>query len=229
MKQLVGVDFSVIDHTSDGASSHNRIIAHLGCPEHSESQVAKEVQTRMLLEGAEGSFITFIDSRQGAETLAIAVQKELENPAVAPYRAGLNADDRRRIEAQLRTGKIRGVVSTAALELGIDIPRLTVGLNIGLPSSRKSYRQRIGRIGRNGPGAFVIIGPADTFRRFGSSLREYHETSVEPSYLYLDNRFMHFAHARCLAEERDSLKAPRSLPKVSWPSDFETIYPQARP
>ena len=229
MHKLIGVDFSVVDHSDDGAPSYDRIVAHIGCPPTSESLVAKEIQTRLLLDAEEGSFITFIDSRQGAETLAIAVQKELEDPQVAPYRAGLKADDRRRIETQLRNGKIRGVVSTAALELGIDIPRLTVGLNIGLPFSRKSYRQRIGRVGRSGPGAFVIIGPADTFSKFGSSLEEYHKMSVEPSYLYLDNRFMQFAHARCLAEERDSLKAPRSLPRLSWPSDFEAVYPQARP
>ena len=45
--------------------------------------------------------------------------------------------------------------------------------------------------------------------------------SVEPSYLYLDNRFMQFAHGRCLADERDALAAPASLPtRVRWPSHF---------
>ncbi len=227
MEQLVGTRFTAVDHTDDGAPSYGRIIAHIEAPEGGETKIAKAIQEFLLSEGKEGSFITFIDSRQGAESLAIAIQKELEASKVTPYRAGLAAENRRRIEEQLRTGRIRGVVSTTALELGIDIPRLAVGLNIGLPPSRKSYRQRIGRIGRSGPGAFVLIGPADTFNRFGYSLKEYHDMSVEPSYLYLDNRFMQFAQARCLAEERIAVEAPRGLPSLQWPHDFADIYPQA--
>ena len=233
LKRLTGTDFSVVDHTTDGAPTHLRVIVHIVCAEKDASQIAREIQTRLLTEATQGSFITFIDSRQGAEALAMDVHRSLEQLTaasnVAPYRAGLSAENRRRIEAGLRNGSFQGVVSTAALELGIDIPRLTVGLNIGLPLSRKSYRQRLGRIGRGGPGAFVMIGPADMFSKFGASLREYDAMSVEPSYLYLDNRFMQFAQARCLSEERDSLKAPSRLPDLQWPSEFEEIYSQARP
>ncbi len=234
LKQITGMDFSVINHDDDGAPHHERIVAHIASPEGEELHIAKELQRRVLSGGSEGSFITFVDSRKGVETLAIATQEEVEeltqDPEVAPYRAGFTPHERRHIEDRLRSGHLRGVVSTSALELGIDLPSLSVGFNIGIPSTRKAYRQRLGRVGRSGPGGFIIIGPPDAFRRYGTSFREYHEMSVEPSHMYLDNRFMQFAHGRCLAVEREALAAPARLPtRIQWPSGFGEIYQAARP
>ena len=230
MKMLTGAEFSVVDHAEDGSERYDRVVAHIASPEGDELAALKEVHRRLLSEGKDGQFITFVDSRKGVESLAIATADLFENPAVVSYRAGFDQKERRIIENQIRTGKRRGVVSTSALELGIDFPHLRVGLNAGVPSSRKAYRQRLGRVGRRAPGAFVVIGPEDAFRRFGMSFREYHEMSVEPSYLYLDNRFMQFAHGRCLAEERESIDAPASLPgHMNWPKDFGDNYKAARP
>ena len=118
-----------------------------------------------------------------------------------PYRSGYEARDRSNIEHAPREGHLRGVVSTSALELGIDIPHFAVGLNIGVPVTRKSFRQRLGRVGRQRPGSFAVVAEPYAFARYGSTLAEYYAKSVEPSYLCLRNRFMQFAHARCLAEE----------------------------
>ena len=223
-----------MDGDSDGAPRYERIVAHIAAPEGDELSIARELQGRLLADGTEGGFITFVDSRKGVETLAMATEQDvsplLGSTAVVSYRAGFDPEDRRRIEDQLRTGVRRGVVSTSALELGIDFQTLRAGLNAGVPPTRKQYRQRLGRVGRNGPGAFVVIGPPDAFRRYGTSFEEYHGMSVEPSYLYLDNRFMQFAHGRCLADERDALAAPASLPAhVRWPVGFGEIYRAARP
>ena len=234
MKRLTGVEFSVVSHESDGAPRYDRVVAHVACQEGTERSIARDLQHRVLADGTDGGFITFVDSRKGVETLAMATEEDvadlLDDNAVASYRAGFDPEDRRRIEEQLRDGILRGVVSTSALELGIDFPHLRVGFNAGMPPTRKAYRQRLGRVGRNGPGAFVVIGPPDAFRRYGTSFREYHDMSVEPSYLYLDNRFMQFAHGRCLADEREALAAPASLPThVRWPSGFGDVYKAARP
>ena len=234
LHRLTGADFSVVDHNDDGAPLYDRLVAHVVAPEGSEFAVTTEIQTHLLTKGTEGNFITFIDSRKGVEQLVIDTRAEIEaltnDKSVTPYRAGFSAHERRVTENGLRNGSIKGVVSTSALELGIDIPHLAVGINVGLPASRKSYRQRIGRTGRNGPGVFIVVGPADLFARFGTSLEEYHGMSVEDSYLYLDNRFMQFAHARCLADEMEALRAPQDLPKdIEWPEDFEVIYKAARP
>ena len=234
MKLLTGADFLVIGQESDGAPQHDRVIAHIASPEGDELSVARALQRRVLADRTDGGFITFVDSRKGVETLAIFTERDIaeltDEQAIASYRAGLDPDERRRIESQLRNGILRGVVSTSALEMGIDFPTLRVGFNLGVPQTRKAYRQRLGRVGRNGPGAFVVIGPPDAFRRFGTSLREYHDMSVEPSYLYLDNRFMQFAHGRCLADEREATSAPADLPaRIGWPAGFGDRYKAARP
>lgn len=239
MKQLTGADFSVVDHNADGARQHGRIVAHIACPEREEIQVVKGLLDRVLAEGSDGGFITFLDSRKGVEGLAMATRGKSNNDDmgglladtdVLPYRAGYDAEDRRQIEQKLQSGKLRGVVSTSALELGIDIPHLRVGFNVGVPGTRKAYRQRLGRVGRNGPGAFVVVTSQQEFRRYGTTFREYHEMSVEPSYLYLDNRFMQFAHGRCLALELEALGASSRVPtRIAWPPGFKDSYSAARP
>lgn len=234
LKKLTGQSFRVIDDQSDGAPRHERFVAHVASEDGDEALAAEELQRVLLAADSDGGFITFHDSRKGVEQLANRSTTDdnvvIGDAEVLPYRAGYHSEDRQRIEARLKSGKLRGVVSTSALELGIDLPHLRVGFNIGVPATRKAYRQRLGRVGRRAPGAFVIIAPTDAFRRFGTSFREYHDMSVEPSYLYLDNRFMQFAHSRCLADELDALGASSSLPvRVGWPSGFREAYAAARP
>ena len=239
MQQLTGSEFSVVDHEADGARQYERLVAHVACQVGEEFQVAKALHDRVLRDGRNGGFITFLDSRKGVEGLAMASRGEkskqelgelLGDADVLPYRAGYDANDRQQIEQRLRSGSLRGVVSTSALELGIDIPHLRVGFNIGVPGTRKAYRQRLGRVGRNGPGVFVIIAPQHAFSGYGTTFREYHDMSVEPSYLYLDNRFMQFAHGRCLAVELESLGVPSSTPRrVAWPRGFNYMHAAARP
>jgi len=123
------------------------------------------------------------------------------------------------------------VVSTPALELGIDISSFLLGLNVGVPQSKKAFRQRIGRVGRASPGAFAVIAPRHAFTRFGSSFSDYFAGSVEPSHLYLDNRFIQFAQARCLMDESEGLGSDTKEPPpgVSWPDTFGKIFDLAKP
>ena len=239
LKQLTGSEFTVVDHEADGARRYERLVAHVACPVGEEFQIAKALHDCVLRDGSNGGFITFLDSRKGVEGLAMASSDEKSKPElgellaeadVLPYRAGYDVEDRRQIEQRLQSGSVRGIVSTSALELGIDIPHLRVGFNIGVPGTRKAYRQRLGRIGRNGPGAFVVIASQHAFSGYGTTFREYHEMSVEPSYLYLDNRFMQFAHGRCLSVELESLGASPSTPRrVAWPRGFIDMHVAARP
>ena len=171
-------------------------------------------------------FISFVDSRQGVERIV----RELDKENVKPYRSGYEVSDRAAIERTLRNGTLQGVVSTSALELGIDIADMDIGINLGVPQSRKSFRQRLGRIGRRSPGIFLVVAPANAFTKFGEGLAKYYEGSVEPSYLYLGNRFVQFAHARCLRDEAEALgrtsdEAPGG---VNWPEGFPDILKVAR-
>lgn len=219
---------------TDGAPHSEIMCAHIVAPEGEELGLAKSLQRKFLTDSNAGGFITFIDSRMSVEWLAQSSQSELSgllgDDAVMPYRAGYSNEDRERIEKQLQSGKLRGVVTTSALELGINLPHLVAGINLGVPATRKAYRQRLGRVGRSSPGAFFIIGASDVFRRFGTTFREYHEMSVEESYLYLDNRFMQFAHARCLVDELEALGAKEALPAPKmWPTGFGGAFEAAKP
>lgn len=234
MKHLTGKNFTVVDDEQDGSPQHDRLIAHIACPDGEEVHIAKKIHASLLQDDQEGAFITFLDSRKGVETLAmasgVAQPEDIATADVLPYRAGYDAKDRSAIEERLKQGNLRGIVSTSALELGIDIHHLQVGINVGVPSTRKSYRQRLGRVGRDSAGAFLVVAPQQAFRSFGTSFQEYHKISVEPSYLYLENRFMQFAHGRCLATEQESLDAPLSTPRhVAWPRGFKEMYAAARP
>ena len=237
LKRLTGAEFAAITHEKDGAPQYERLVAHVACPEGKESDTAKSVREILLRKGRDGSFITFVDSRKGVEILAKRnggmkdEKNALITAEVLPYRAGYESADRKAIERRLRDGTLRGVVSTSALELGIDIPSLRVGINLGVPATRKAYRQRLGRVGRRGPGVFVVIAPHNVFQMYGTSFHEYHKMSVEPSYLYLDNRFMQFAHARCLAVELESLGAPSTTPTRVFAclTRFRDVHKMARP
>ena len=228
LNALTGLQFETVGEEDDGAPRHKRTVVHIAAANHTEAEVADSMH-RALVESTDGSFITFVDSRQGAERLAVRTGND---SLVKPYRSGYEPSDRSSIEQALREGHLRGVVSTSALELGIDIPHFAVGLNVGVPVTRKSFRQRLGRVGRQRPGGFGLVAEPYAFKRFGSTLAEYYTRSVEPSYLYLGNRFVQFAHARCLAEELEMLGVPgrKALPAaVAWPDGFADVFEFAYP
>ena len=227
LRALTGLDFTVIDESKDGSPQHERSLLHVACSPDDSQKIVGDLQREILEASDSGSFITFMDSRQGVERLAAEAEHDLVNP----YRSGYESEDRAAIEQALRNGRLRGVVATSALELGIDIPHFAVGLNLELPNSRKAFRQRLGRVGRSTAGAFAVVAEPNAFLRYGSSLDDYYRGSVEPSHLYLDNRFVHFAHAKCLADELDMLGVKgRSVPpgNIDWPAGFEDVYEFAR-
>ncbi|MDR1636548.1 MAG: DEAD/DEAH box helicase [Treponema sp.] len=101
--------------------------------------------------------ILFAHSRIKTEVAASYVNEDLKNIftdnsriRVEAYRGGLLPNERREIERGLREGKIRGVVSTNALELGIDIGGLDASVVAGFPGSFNSFWQQAGRAGRRG-------------------------------------------------------------------------------
>ncbi len=228
LENLTGVRFKVVDESVNGAPRSPRRILHIegqGSGREGESAMAAIVSG--ICDMAERHrFISFVDSRQGVERIVRLV----DNPGVKPYRSGFEIGDRATIERTLRNGVLNGVVSTSALELGIDISDMDIGVNLGVPQSRKGFRQRLGRVGRVMPGVFLVIAPANAFTRFGETLASYYESSVEPSYLYLGNRFVQFAHARCLRDEMESLgRNPEEMPAgIQWPEGFSNILKFAR-
>lgn len=106
--------------------------------------------------------IFFCNRRTSVEVLTrylkeAAPRLGLQESEIRGYRGGYLPDLRRAIEAGLKDGTVKVVVSTNALELGIDIGRLDVAVLVGYPGSQASFWQRVGRVGRRGNTSLALL------------------------------------------------------------------------
>jgi DEAD/DEAH box helicase domain-containing protein len=120
---------------------------------------------------------------------------------ILPYRAGYEAEDRVDIQRALARGQLAGVVSTSALELGLDIGDIDLIVLLNVPPSVKALWQRLGRTGRKRPGVCLILDPRKSLKARKSRLSQLLQLPPEPSWLYLDNRYLQYANALCAALE----------------------------
>lgn len=101
--------------------------------------------------------IVFAPYRIMVELLLTYLRREAGKARVEGYRGGYLPTERRTIERDLRSGAITGVVTTNALELGIDIGSLDVSIMCGYPGTVASTRQQSGRAGRKGDVSLSIL------------------------------------------------------------------------
>ena len=103
--------------------------------------------------------IVYTQSRKMAELISLWADKEGGQFAhlISPYRAGYLPEERRAIEQRLVNGELLAVISTSALELGIDIGDLDICILVGYPGTIISTWQRSGRVGRSGQDAAIIL------------------------------------------------------------------------
>ncbi len=117
--------------------------------------------TGLLEHGAQ--VLAFTKSRVAAELVYRYARERLartspgSESSIRPYRGGYLAEERRRIEQALFSGELRGVVSTNALELGVDIGGLDAVVMIGAPATLASAWQQAGRAGRQGDAAAAFL------------------------------------------------------------------------
>jgi DEAD/DEAH box helicase domain-containing protein len=166
--------------------------------------------------------LAFTRSRQGTELTAKAAERAAsdhpvsdgaDHPAsgdggggsisVAPYHAGHGKQTRRRTEGKLSGGDLDAVISTSALELGIDVGGVDATVLAGYPGSRQSFWQRIGRSGRGTDDALsVLVGRADAIDRYVLDHPEFlFEEAVEDAVVDLGNDAVYARHLLAAAAE----------------------------
>jgi len=108
-----------------------------------------------------GSGIVYALTVADAERLAGAIAAELgPGTPVAAYTGRLPAEDRARLEQDLRENRVKALVATSALGMGFDKPDLGFVVHVGAPPSPVSYYQQVGRAGRGIDHALVVLLPS---------------------------------------------------------------------
>src|ERR1700716_2933607 len=166
------------------------------------TRVAKELLARKL------QTIVFSNSRLHTEVLLTYLQqanppKPGQAEPIRGYRGGYLPKERREIERGLRDGRILGVVTTTALELGIDIGSLDACVMAGYPGSIASTWQRAGRAGRrSGSSCAVFVASSAPLDQFIVQHPEYFfGSSPEHAHIQPDNLEILVNHLKCAAFE----------------------------
>jgi DEAD/DEAH box helicase domain-containing protein len=166
------------------------------------TRVAKELLARRL------QTIVFANSRLHTEVLLTYLQQANrpgpgEAEPIRGYRGGYLPGERREIERGLRDGRIRGVVATSALELGIDIGSLDASVMAGYAGSIASTWQRAGRAGRrSGTSCAVMVASSAPLDQFIVQHPDYFfGRSPEHAYVQPDNLEILVNHLKCAAFE----------------------------
>lgn len=177
------------------------------------------------------SFIAFCKSRNAVEVVLKESRDRLKYDGIAGqdfsslisgYRGGYKPLERKEIEQKMVNGRLKGLVSTNVLELGIDIGRLDTAVLVGFPGTKASFWQQSGRAGRKGNSASVFLMldnlPLDQF------------LSIDPEWLFSggsenavvdpNNLFIQLAHVRAAAAE-----LPLSLDDISLFPDLGEVVP----
>ena len=167
---------------------------------------AAELLAGLVRDGART--ICFIKSRKAVELLSRLVREQLASAhgelaqLVAPYRAGYTPQQRRELEGRLMRGELRAVITTDALELGIDIGKLDAAVVVTFPGTVASLRQMWGRAGRRGRGLALYLAGEDALDQFFCRHPEdFLQRGVEAAILDHESPLIFRAHLLCSAHE----------------------------
>ena len=152
--------------------------------------------------------IVFAQSRLSTEVLLGAIKSNIadktgDSGIVRGYRGGYLPTRRRAVEQGLRAGDVLGVVSTNALELGVDIGHLDAAVLAGYPGTIASLWQQAGRAGRrSGSSAAVFVASSAPLDQFMATHPDYlFGTPPEHARINPDNPFILVNHLKCAAFE----------------------------
>ncbi len=200
VSRLIGEETAVVDKS--GAPTAERHFLFLN-PILSPYTVA----TRLFVKGLKAGLKTIVFTKARKITELITTWVMQQEPAlrnrVSSYRAGFLPEERRDIEAKLFSGEMDGVISTSALEMGIDVGGLDLCLLVGYPGTIVSTWQRGGRVGRaENASAIVLIAGNDALDQyFLRNPRNFFERKCEEAVLDPLNEEVLKRHLPCAAAE----------------------------
>ncbi len=199
-EKLIGEPLKVI--TSSGAPRSKRNFLFLN-PWDSPAYTAGQLLEAALKRGLRT--IVYTQSRKMTELISMWTRPRLGPLAakLSSYRAGFLPEERRDIEQKLADGSLLGVISTSALELGIDIGDLDICILVGYPGSIMASWQRGGRVGRGDrESAVILIGSEDALDQYYmNNPQRFFSSQVESAALNPDNAKIVGQHLQCAAAE----------------------------
>lgn len=199
-KQLVDKKVEVI--CDSGAPRAARSMLFLN-PWDSAAYVASQLLEAAVKRGLRT--IVYTQSRKMTELINLWTAPRLGDLAtkLSAYRAGFLPEERRDIERMLFSGQLLGVISTSALELGIDIGDLDLCILVGYPGSIMATWQRGGRVGRGARNsATILIGQEDALdQHFMRHPEDFFARSPESAVLNPANVSIMAQHLHCCAAE----------------------------
>ncbi|HEX3872873.1 MAG TPA: DEAD/DEAH box helicase [Solirubrobacteraceae bacterium] len=213
-ERLTGFDdVTLVDR--DGSPAGRRRIAVWNPPLTDEaaglrrSTIAEGAELLARLVSGGVRTICFVRSRKAVELVHRMAQVSLDElgagqlaSRITPYRAGYTSEQRRDIERRLSAGELMAVVTTDALELGIDVGGLDAAIVISFPGTVASLRQMWGRAGRRGRGlAVYIAGPDALDQFFARHPQDFLDRPVEAAILDHESEEIHLQHLVCAAHE----------------------------
>ncbi|MEG5043488.1 DEAD/DEAH box helicase [Microcoleus sp. B4-C1] len=169
------------------------------------------------------SGIVFCNSRGAVKKLVDLIQKESTRQGnsywaqkVTAFYGSLKSDRRQNIISQLQSGKLKVIISTSALEAGLDLPELDCCLVKGYPGSIMSFRQRLGRAGRIDPGLVIFLPVAQNSLDYyyGKNPNQLLSGEVESAAFYPNYPTIVSKHIECCCVES-------GLPAVEVESRFD--------
>ncbi len=211
-EQLTGESVQLIDNNGAPRGKkhflfYNPPVVHreLGLRRSVVNEVRRIVR-QLLPTGAQ--MIVFARSRLRVEILLtylreVARQLKIRPDKIRGYRGGYLPKERRQIESGLKKGDIQVVVSTNALELGIDIGQLDISILAGYPGSIASTWQQAGRAGRRqGTSLTILVASSSPLDQYIIEHPEYFaQKNPETAQVDPDNLFILMSHLKCAAFE----------------------------
>lgn len=216
-QRLFGAPFETV--TSSGAPTGPKHVMLLDPSSHG-LDFATTLFARCVHAGVKT--IAFCKSRRATELLytwALERHPDLRG-RVSAYRSGYLPEERRQIEAELFGGRLQGVVSTSALEMGIDVGGLDAAILVGYPGSIMSTWQRGGRAGRGTlpAGLFLVAGGDALDQYYVSAPEAFFGAKPEAAVVDPTNSGICAAHLLCAGAEMPLRRSESVYSDLDWPT-----------